>query len=172
MLTLMRREVAAVLLAGVASAALGAPVTLPPVEKPLSPETIVEKDFTGKATVEFTVGEVTLRPTSWSITADAHWRAVPMTIVAKAADMKIRVGVLLAGEVVERLRRLGIDNPTEHFQGKVLRVSGTVEHFWIRSGLEYRIQVNSLDQLEEVRKPKKVPHGETDAATGEPPVAT
>src|SRR6266540_4092031 len=56
MLTLTRREVAALLLACGAWAVTGPPVALAAEEKPLTPETIVAKKFEGKATVEFQVG--------------------------------------------------------------------------------------------------------------------
>jgi hypothetical protein len=70
MFTLTRREVAAFLLACAAWAVTGPPVTLAAAENPLSPETIVEKKFKGKATVEFSVGEVYLRPTSWATSSE------------------------------------------------------------------------------------------------------
>jgi hypothetical protein len=122
-------------------------------EAPLSPETIVAKDFVGKATVELSVGEVYLQISSWAAEAHDRWKAVPLRIVPKGDAVRGRVMVLLSGETTARLRALGIATPAQHFLGKVLRVSGTVERFQTRAGLEYRIQVNSLDQLEAVRKP-------------------
>jgi hypothetical protein len=153
MVTLAPRAVAAFLLALVGWAVTGFPVAAATEEKPLSPETIVEKNFEGKATVEFVVGEVYLRPTSWAIASDRRWQAVPLRIVPKGDAAKERVMVLVSGETIARLKRLGIENPAEHFSGKVLRLSGSVDRFQTRAGLEYRIQVNSLDQLEAIRKP-------------------
>ncbi|HEY7315872.1 MAG TPA: hypothetical protein VH643_41465 [Gemmataceae bacterium] len=152
MFALTLRAVAVLLLACGTWAVTGTPA-LAVNENPLSPETIVEKSFTGKATVEFLVGEVYLKHSSWAASAHRRWKAVPLRIVPKADATKERVMVLLSGEITARLKRLGIENPSEHFRGKVLRVSGTVECFQTRAGPEYRIQVNSLDQLEAIRKP-------------------
>jgi hypothetical protein len=121
-------------------------------ESPLSPEMIVEKDFRGKATVEFPVGEVYLNVDGWSASGHDGWKAVPLRIVPKAEGEKGKVEVLVSGKTVTRLNRLGIEDPAQHFLGKVLRVSGTVERVVKRSGTVYRIQVNSLDQLEDIRK--------------------
>lgn len=52
------REVFRFVSAGVVSVTMGLPVVGAAEEKPLTPETIVEKRFEGKATVEFQVGEV------------------------------------------------------------------------------------------------------------------
>jgi hypothetical protein len=52
--------------------------------------------------------------------------------------------------------QLGIEDPAEHFQGKILRVSGTVERLKRPSTplvQVYRILVTDLDQLQSVRKP-------------------
>jgi hypothetical protein len=121
--------------------------------KPLSPETIIEKNFEGKATVEFTVAEVYLKPASWAVSSDRHWEAVPLQVVAKDTATTPRVLVLVSGEVTARLKQLGVEEPAGHFRGKVLRVSGTVVRGQRRDGPEYRILVNSLDQLEAIHKP-------------------
>jgi hypothetical protein len=118
----------------------------------LSPQTIVDKDFVGKATVEFLVGEVYLQPGSWAVSSDSRWQAVPLRIVPKDAGTKDRVMVLVSGSTVARLKQLGIGNPAEHFRGKVLRVSGTVERFWKRAGPVYQIRVSSLDEVLAVRE--------------------
>ena len=151
MFTLARRTVVAFLLA--CGAWAGTPVAHAAEEKPLSPETIVEKNFTGKAIVEFSVGEVYLQPSSWAVSSDQRWEAVPLRIVSKGDATKNRVAVFVSGETTIRLKRLGIENPAEHFRGKVLRVSGTVESVPTRAGPEYSIRVNSLDQLQSIRKP-------------------
>jgi hypothetical protein len=152
MSTLTRRAVAAFLLACGAWAALAPPVVLAAEEKPLSPETILEKKFEGKATVEFTVGEVYLDSKSWSI---EDFKSASLRIVPKAAGGKFlgQVSVIVSRETVNRLKQLGIEDLAEHFRGKVLRVSGTVEALvWLRSGPHYTIQINSLDQIEAIRK--------------------
>ena len=153
MFILKPRAVAAVLLACGVWAVTGAPAALAAEENPLSSESIVEKNFEGKATVEFSVGEAYLRPTNWAAESDGRWEAVPLRLVPKADATKERVMVLVSGETTARLKRLGIEDPAGHFRGKVLRVSGTVERFQTRAGPKYRIQVNSLDQLEAIRKP-------------------
>ena len=48
-------------------------------------------------------------------------------------------------------KRLGIENPAEHFRGKVVRISGSVERSEGKSGTEYVMQVTNLDQFEEIR---------------------
>jgi hypothetical protein len=154
MFALTHRAVAAVLLACGAWAVTGTPIARAAGEGPLSPETILEENFEGKATVEFSVGEVYLKPTSWAVSSDNHWQAAPMRIVPGTDATKERVMVLLSGETTARLKKLGIENPAEHFRGKILRVSGTVERFQTRAGPEYSVQVNSLDQLEDIRMPK------------------
>jgi hypothetical protein len=150
MFTLTHRTVVAVLLA---CAAPGAPAARAAEEKPLSPETIVAKDFEGKATIEFAVGEVHLQPASWAASSDGGWKVVPLLVEPKADAAKGRVTVLVSGETAVRLKQLGIESPAEHLSGKVLRVSGTVERIPTRSGPRYRLQVNGLDQLEAIRKP-------------------
>ena len=142
-----RRAVALLLLACVAPTASAAE------EKPLSPETIIEKNFEGKATVEFIVAEVYLKPASWAVSSDRHWKAVPLQVVAKDTATTPRVLVLVSGEGTARLRQLGVEEPAAHFRGKVLRVSGTVVRGQRRDGPEYSILVSSLEQVEAIRKP-------------------
>jgi hypothetical protein len=138
----------AFLLACASSILAGAPAVRADDKTPLSPETIVAKDLVGKATVEFLVGDVYLRPSSWAVDANDHWRAVPLSIVQTGDATKERLTVLVSGEVTARLKALGIDS-AQHFNGKLLRVSGSVN----RTGNTYVIQVKSLDQLESIRKP-------------------
>jgi hypothetical protein len=153
MFTLARRAVAAVLLASGALAVACPPAALAADDKPLSAETIVEKQFKGKATVEFTVEDVNPMPTNpWSRDSDDGWKAVPLRLVAKVGKWDA-VHVYVSGQTAARLRQLGIEEPGEHFLGKVVRVSGTVERLVKRAGTEYRIEVNSLDQLQIIRKP-------------------
>jgi hypothetical protein len=149
MFTLTYRAVAAFLLIW----AVATPLARAAEDPPLSPEAILEKNAAGKATVEFSVGEVYLSPASWAVSSDRRWQAVPLRITPKSDKAKERVMVLVSGETTARLKRLGIDNPAGHFRGRILRVAGTVERFQTRAGPEYRIQVNRLDQLEVVRKP-------------------
>jgi hypothetical protein len=131
----------------------GSPMARADDKTPLSPETIIAKDLVGKVKVEFLVGDVYLRPSSWAVDANEHWRAVPLSIVPKGDSTKERLAVLVSGEVTARLKSLGID-PAHHFNGKILSVSGTVERSINRAGNTYVIQISSLDQLESIRKPK------------------
>jgi hypothetical protein len=153
MFTLTLRAVAAFLLACGAWGVTGTPAALAAEESPLSPETIIEKNFEGKATVEFTVAEVYLWPTSWAVSSDRHWEAVLLQVVAKDTATTGRLRVLVSGEVTARLRQLGVEEPAAHFRGKVLRVSGTVVRGQRRDGPEYCILVSSLEQVEAIRKP-------------------
>jgi hypothetical protein len=150
MLNRTRREVAAFLLTCGAWALIGQLVAHAAEESPLSAEMIVEKKFEDKTTVQFSVGKVYLMPSSWTTAAI---KSAPLRIVPKAAGDNSQVSVIVSRETANRLKRLGIENPDEHFRGKVLRVSGTVERLSGSSGPEYRIQVTSLDQLEAIRKP-------------------
>lgn len=120
-------------------------------KKPLTPALIVEKKFEGQATVEFPVGEVGLMLTSRATTIE---ESEPLHIAPKAEGKQTgQVYLLVSWEAATRLKRLGIENPGEHFRGKVVRVSGIVERLAGRSGQEYRIQVTTLDQFEVIRKP-------------------
>jgi len=159
MISLSPRVVAALVLAGLAwastsfSVAFGAaPLRSPAAfQGPLSPETIVEKNITGKATVEFTVDEVYLLPESWAVSANNRWKAVPLNIAPKnvgKSGVRQKMSVIVSGQVVSRLKQLGIDNAAEHFRGKVLRVTGTVTSQEKRAGTFYRLEVTSLDQLQ------------------------
>jgi hypothetical protein len=124
-------------------------------EKPLSPETILEKKFEGKATVELQVGEVhTLNIDAMFVPDVSH----AQIIKAKIREAKVgqEVLVIVTREVATRLLKLGIADPAEHFRGKILRVSGTVEQIErpsTPSAIVYRIRVTNLDQLESIRKP-------------------
>ena len=123
---------------------------------PLSPEMIVEKNITGKVTFEFTVGEVYLLPESWAVSANNRWKAVPLNIVPKNVGKSgafYKVSVIVSGQVAARLKQLGIENPAEHFRGKVLRVTGTVTSQEKRAGTFYRLEVTSLDQLQVIAPP-------------------
>jgi len=157
MLSVTRREVVALLSASAVAAALGMPVAgaaEEKKEKPLSAETLLETKFTGKATVEFLVGEVA------TVNIDALFVAgVSHAQIVKAMLPRVKDGqefcVVVSRETATRLLRLGIDDPAEHFRGKVLRVSGTVERVEraLPSGTLYKIHATSLEQLESIRKP-------------------
>ena len=146
MRSVSRREVIGLVSAGVVTVAMGSRVSGAAKEKPLTPETIVAKEFEGKATVEFTVGKAGVMLHGRIFMAD---ESEPLHIAPKAG----RVYVVVSWETATRLKRLGIENPAEHFRGKVVRVSGTVERLAGSSGAEYRIQVTNLDQIEVIRKP-------------------
>jgi hypothetical protein len=149
--SLTRREVVGLVSAGVVAAVAGLPATGAAEEKPLTPAAIVEKKFEGQATVEFPVGEVGLMLTSRATSTE---ESEPLLITPKAEGKKTsQVYLLVSWETATRLKRLGIENPAEHFRGKIVRVSGTVERLTGSAGTEYRIQVASLDQFEVIRKP-------------------
>ena len=151
MSSLTRREVVGLVSAGVVAAVAGLPAAGAADEKPLTPAAIAEKKFEGKATVEFPVGEVGLMLTSRATTTE---ESEPLLITPKADGKKTGpVYLLVSWEAATRLKRLGIENPAEHFRGKVVRVSGTVERLTGRTGPEYRIQVTNLNQFEVIRKP-------------------
>jgi hypothetical protein len=163
MITLTAR-VTGLFLAGLAWAgtnshfAFGAvPLRSPAVPQgPLSPEMIVEKNITGKATVEFLVDEVYLLPESWAVSANDRWKAVPLHIVPKNAGKSgafYKMSVIISGQVVSRFKQLGIKNPAEHFRGKVLRVTGTLTSQEKRAGTFYRLEVTNLDQLQVIASP-------------------
>jgi hypothetical protein len=157
MFSLSRRGVAAILLALAAVAVLGSRLARAAdeeKEKPLSPETIFEKQFEGPARVEFEVAEVhTLNIDSVFVPDVSHDLVIKAKTPAAAPPEFLVVGKRV---VATRLLKLGIADPAEHFRGKVLRVSGTVELIKRPStppALVYRILVTNLDQLENIRKP-------------------
>jgi hypothetical protein len=120
-------------------------------EKPRTPRAIVEQKFEGTATVEFPVVEVGQVRTGRSPRGD---ESGPLTVVAKAGgEGGGSVHAEVSWEVATRLKRLGVEDPAEHFRGKVVRVRGRVERLPGRSGPAYRIEVSSLDQIEVIRKP-------------------
>src|SRR5438128_1897092 len=82
------RVVAAIVTAGMAWAATSSANAIACAERPLTPKSIVKKNITGKATVEFSVGEVYLMPASWAASSNAGWKATPLHIVPKDATMK------------------------------------------------------------------------------------
>ena len=164
MITLAPRVAAALVLAGIAwvgaspSVALGHGISTAPAARqgPLSPETIIAKNITGKATVEFVVGEVQLMPATWSASAHAGWKEVPLNIYPKNIEKKgsfRQVSVIVSGQVAARLKQLGIDNLAQYFRGKVLRVTGTLTSQEKRAGTFYRLEVTSLDQLQVITPP-------------------
>jgi hypothetical protein len=147
--SLSRRDALRLVSAGVVAVAMALPMVGAAEEQPLTPEAIMENKVEGKATVEFPVGVVGLMLTSRATLAD---ESEPLHIAPKGKKA-VGVYVLVSWEAATRLKRLGIENPAEHFRGKVVRVSGTVERLTGSSGPEYRIQVTSLDQFEVIRKP-------------------
>lgn len=155
MITFASRVVVLVGIAWTTPIAFAEPASVAP-PGPLSPEAIVAKHITGKATVEFTVDEVYLLPATWAASSDFGWKVAPLNVVPKNVGKKgsfYQMSVIVSGHVALRLRQLGIENPAEHFRGKVLRVSGTVTSMEKRAGTFYRLEVTSLGQLEVIRRP-------------------
>ncbi len=124
-------------------------------EKPLSPESILENKFEGKATVELEVDKVrTLNIDSVFVPDVSHVQIIKAKIPGAKTGQEFLV--IVRRKVATRLLMLGIADPAAHFRGKILRVSGTVEQIKRRStpsALVYRIVVTNLDQLERIRKP-------------------
>jgi hypothetical protein len=122
-------------------------------KKPLSAETILEKKVEGKATVEFLVREVhTLNIDALFVPDVSH----AQIIKAKVSKDGHEFWVIVSREIATRLLRLGVVDPAEHFRGKLIRVSGTVERVAppsLPSPAVYKLHVTSLDQLESIRKP-------------------
>ena len=122
-------------------------------KKALSAETILEKKVEGKATVEFLVGEVhTLNIDALFVPDVSH----AQIIKAKVSKEGHEFWVIVSREIATRLLRLGVVDPAEHFRGKLMRVSGTVERVAppsLPSTTVYKLHVTSLDQLESIRKP-------------------
>ena len=118
-------------------------------EKPLSPEVILEKKFEGQATVELEVGEVhTLNIDSLFVPDVSHDQIIKAKIPGAKTGQEFLV--IVKRDVATRLLKLGIEDPAEHFRGKLLRVSGRVVR---RSETQFQLRVTSLDQLEHLRKP-------------------
>lgn len=153
MLSVNCRDFVSILLAGAVAVVVGLP--LAGEEKPLSPEMILEKKFEGKATVELQVGEVhTLNIDALFVPDVSHAQIIKAKIPGAKIDQEFLV--IVKKEVATRLLKLGISDPAEHFRGKMLRVSGTVEQInrpSTPSSMVFRIQITSLDQLESIRKP-------------------
>jgi hypothetical protein len=124
-------------------------------ETPLTAEAILEKKFEGKATVEFQVGEVdTLNIDSIFMPGVSHALVIRPKIPGAKFDDEFLV--LVSREIATRLLQLGIADTAEHFRGKILRVTGTVERLKrteTPSVMVYRIRVTSIDQLDNIRKP-------------------
>ncbi|MBC7819142.1 MAG: hypothetical protein IAG10_19810 [Planctomycetaceae bacterium] len=125
------------------------------MQKPLAPEAILENKFEGQATVEFLVSEVhTIDIDSIFMPGLSHAQIIKANVSGTKDGQEFLVTV--SREIATRLLRLGIENPAEHFRGKRMRVSGTVERFEPPSAPSktiYKIHVTSLDQLENIRKP-------------------
>jgi hypothetical protein len=150
MIAVTRRMVFGLITAGAAAATFGQPVARAADEKPLTPEAIVAGGFTGRAVVEFTVGEVAAIRTGRSMLVD---ESLSLHIVAASAGkQKSAVYVLVSWETATRLKQLGIEDPAEHFRGKTVRVSGALERHMRSSVSEYYIKVTSLDQFKVIRK--------------------
>ena len=141
---------------------------------PLSPQAVLDGKYVGQATLEFAIDKAGQLFEARSIKpgeSDALY-------LAPKADggHGSRVYVIISWGVATRLLQLGVDDPTEHFRGKMIRVSGSVRRlagddlpksrslYWstgkyrsetVSSGTEpeYAIEVTSLDQLKLVRKP-------------------
>jgi hypothetical protein len=112
---------------------------------------VVADDFEGPARVELHVdGWVEYRGIS------AGDREHQTCILAENAPDRQRLDVLIAPEVFDRLRSLGIANPREHFVGKRVVVSGTVHCNDTPSGAVSVIMwIDDLAQIESITEPEK-----------------
>ncbi len=124
-------------------------------QKPLTPEAILENKFESKATVEFLVDEVrTVNIDSTFMPGLSHAQIIKVKISEAKEGHEFLV--IVSRETATRLLQLGIEDPAEHFRGKRMRVSGTVERVTPPSAPAksiYKIHVTSLDQLENIRQP-------------------
>jgi hypothetical protein len=153
MCSVMRLAAAAFLLAG-GVAAVADDVEEKKVE-PVSAETVLEKELLGKATVELLVEEVN------TLNIDSVFKpGVSHAQIIKAKVPKAKAGrefwVIVSREVATRMLRSGIVDPAEHFRGKEMRVSGTIERSSPMSDPAktiYKLRVTALEQLELIRTP-------------------
>lgn len=124
-------------------------------EKPLTPETIFAKKFTGKATIELLVGEVhTLNIDSVFMPGKSHTQVIWAKVPAEPAGHALMV--IVSREVATHLLQSGIADPAEHFRGKRVRVSGTIDRTEPTApgeAITYKLRVTSIDQLLLVRAP-------------------
>jgi len=158
MSSVTRRDVIRIITASAVAVVVGPRTADAAEEKPLTPETIVAKKFEGRATVEFQVGgEGTGGILGGSIKYAGTTGIHLCPIEQPKGDDVVRVWILT--KPAHDLFRLGIDpgDPGEHFRGKVIRVKGQITRITRKpynSGTVYELQVESLDQIEEVRKAK------------------
>jgi hypothetical protein len=81
----------------------------------------------------------------------------PLQLFAEDNEMALRkvddsFSVVVLGKAVRHLKRVGIEDPTEHFRGKVVRLTGTVRVMPRTKGTGYELWVERLDQIEAVKK--------------------
>ena len=155
MSSVTRRDVVRIMTAGAVALAVGPQVAVAAEEKPLTPETIVAKKFEGKATVEFTVGD---EGTGGILGGSRKYGGVSGIYLCPSGKLKgdDRVRVRILTKPTHDLFRVGVDrgDPGGHFRGKVIRVTGQITRTPYSSGTVYELDVESLDQIEDVRKLK------------------
>jgi hypothetical protein len=140
-----------VILAAVSSAA--ADDGKPKEAKPETAATILEKKLSGEMTVEFLVEEVhTLKIDSLFKPGTSE----PQILRSKkdAGQDEDEFWVIVHREPATELVKMGIADPAEHFRGKVVRISGTVERVTNRlaPGKDlFKLQVTGVAQLKSVK---------------------
>jgi len=153
MRSLIRQAVALFLLAAGVAAVDGAGEDKK--EQPLSPETVLEKEIQGKATVEFLVeGVTTLNIDSLYVPDVSHAQIIKAKVPGAREGREF--WVVVSRETATRLLHLGVEDPAKHFRGKQMRVSGTIERFSPTeepARMIYKIRVTDLAQLEHVKTP-------------------
>jgi hypothetical protein len=158
MFSMIRQKALVLLLVGAGMTGMGVSISAVAAEKkekPLSPEMILEKDFEGKATVEFLVQEVTTLNIDSVFIPDVSHAQILRPKVEGEKNVQ-EFCVVVSREVATRLLQLGIEDPAEHFRGKQIRASGKVEKIKGSapgSPTLYKIHVTNLNQLESIRKP-------------------
>jgi RNA polymerase sigma factor (sigma-70 family) len=133
------------------------PTVGPPTEgaaqqKPLTPDEIVAKKFEGKATIEFQVGAKGTGAILGAGVAYGGVSGIQLSPGQQPQGGQVQVWILMKPS--HDLFRLGIDPvaPGQHFLGKIIRVTGQITRVPYNSGMVYELRVESLDQIEEVRK--------------------
>jgi RNA polymerase sigma factor (sigma-70 family) len=153
----------------------GPPIPPPPPRPGVEPgrevvlteEEWVARGVEGKSVVEL---EIAVDQAGQS---SAPGRLPDLTLSARGRLLKGRqLYIHVAPPVVEQLRRIGIENPMDFYQGKVVRVRGVVKavrHADIRAADydAYYVLVEGLDQFVSLRDPARAP----DKPTGAPPPA-
>ncbi|QVL32726.1 hypothetical protein KIH39_02055 [Telmatocola sphagniphila] len=118
-----------------------------PPENLKTPTQIISGKFEGEATVEFKVAKCGRVLTNGVTRADEC-----EMLQLQPKDEKFIL--YLTRETATRLKQLGIDDPATHFEGKLVRVTGSVVQKLHSDGKPwFEITVSNLEQIAAIRKP-------------------